>query len=104
LGCGLGIGEITELIILSTCNRIELYAVSPNSSNHDLEIFLSKMQNVSVEELRPHLYHEQGVNTAQHLMKVAAGLDSLVLGEPQILGQVMRALELSRGQNAAGPV
>jgi glutamyl-tRNA reductase len=104
LGCGDGIGSITELIILSTCNRIELYAVSPHSNCNELEAFLSDVQNVSVDKFHPHTYHFSGIEAACHLMKVAAGLDSLVLGEPQILGQVMRALELSRGQNAAGPV
>jgi glutamyl-tRNA reductase len=58
---------------------------------------------VPVQELRPYLYHFQDVDAARHLFDVAAGLDSLVIGEPQILGQITRSLELARGQNAAGP-
>jgi glutamyl-tRNA reductase len=104
LGCGDGIGSIAELIILSTCNRIELYAASPHAIGSELEVFLCEAQNISMDEIHPHTYHFDGMEAARHLMKVTAGLDSLVLGEPQILGQALRALELSRGQNAAGPV
>lgn len=102
LGCGEGIGQLAELVILSTCNRIELYAVSPRESSRALELFLSETQNVPAGEIRPHLYHFRDMDAARHLMEVAAGLDSLVLGEPQILGQVTRALELARGVGAAG--
>lgn len=104
LGCGDGIGSIIELVILSTCNRTELYAVSPHSTGDEAEAFLSDIQAVPINEFHPHLYHASGMDAVRHLMNVSAGLDSLVLGEPQILGQVMRALELSRGQNAAGPI
>jgi glutamyl-tRNA reductase len=58
---------------------------------------------VSVQELHPYLYRFTDLEAARHLFDVAAGLDSLVIGEPQILGQITRALELARGQNAAGP-
>jgi glutamyl-tRNA reductase len=68
-----------------------------------LEAFLSDARDVPVHELHPHLYHFQDVDAARHLFEVAAGLDSLVIGEPQILGQITRSLELARGQNAAGP-
>ena len=101
LGCG-GIHSIDELIILSTCNRIELYAVSSQSSFSALENFLSETRGVHTDELNVHLYHFTDSEAVEHLFKVAAGLDSLVLGESQILGQVTKALELARGQNTSG--
>jgi len=57
-----------------------------------------------VEKIRPYLYRFQDMDAVQHVFEVAAGLDSLVVGEPQILGQVTKALELARGQSAAGPI
>lgn len=93
-----------ELVILSTCNRTELYAVSSHLTFSELEIFLSETCRVPVDVFRPHVYQYADVEAAHHLFDVAAGLDSLVIGEPQILGQIVHALELSRGQNMAGPV
>jgi glutamyl-tRNA reductase len=104
LGCG-EIGEsLSELILLSTCNRIELYAVSPRLAAEDLELFLSETRGVPVDEFRPHLYHYRDEDAIRHLLRVASGLDSLVLGEPQILGQVTNALELARGAGSSGPL
>ena len=94
---------LAELIILSTCNRIEFYAVSNQLSYVELENFLSAARGVPVHDFHAHLYRFADLEAARHLFDVAAGLDSLVLGEPQILGQITRALELARGQNAAGP-
>lgn len=93
-----------ELVILSTCNRTELYAVSSHLTFAELEIFLSETCGVPVNAFRPHVYQYNNVKAACHLFEVAAGLDSLVIGEPQILGQIVRALEIARGQNMAGPV
>jgi glutamyl-tRNA reductase len=104
LGCGNGLDHITELVILSTCNRVELYAVSSESVFDSLEMFLSETRGFPISELRPLLYRLTDEEAVQHLMKVASGLDSLVIGEPQILGQVTHALELARGQAAAGPL
>lgn len=109
LGCGDGqdiipAGYIAELVIVSTCNRIELYVVSGTVIFTELETFLSEARSVEREELRPHLYHYQDMDAVRHLFEVAAGLDSLVIGEPQILGQITHSLELARGQNAVGPV
>lgn len=95
--------SLAELIILSTCNRIEIYAASNQLAYPELEAFLSDARGVPVQELHPYLYRFQDADAARHLFNVAAGLDSLVIGEPQILGQITRALELGRGQNAAGP-
>jgi glutamyl-tRNA reductase len=69
-----------------------------------LEAFLSDVTAVSPSEFRPFAYELDDMGAAQHLYEVASGLDSLVIGEPQILGQVTRSLELAREQNMAGPV
>lgn len=104
LGCGAGIGTVSEMVIISTCNRVEIYAVSKNETAIDLKSFFAETHNLSLNDLNPHLYHYQNTAAVQHLLEVAAGLDSLVLGEPQILGQVTHALELARGQNTVGHV
>ena len=104
LSCGHISGDMVEMVILSTCNRVEIYAVSSEEIFTELEIFLSEVRGVNRDEFTLHLYHHKDVNAARHLFNVAGGLDSLVVGEPQILGQVTRALELARGQNTAGPI
>ena len=160
LACGHIPSPITELLIISTCNRTELYAVSndslPNKTNPKepapvgglstvkahfpakffdikaylsgqetfrvfenkilsgrkpndeifggMEAFLSEISGVERDEFRPHLYHFKDMEAVHHLFNVAAGLDSLVIGESQILGQITRALELARQQNTAGPL
>ena len=95
--------SLAELIIISTCNRVEMYAASDELAFAEMEAVLSDARAVSVDELRPYLYRFEDMEAARHVFDVAAGLDSLVIGEPQILGQITRALELARGQRAAGP-
>jgi len=104
LSCGHTETSLAELVLISTCNRIELYAAANQLAFAELESFLSDTHDVPVEEFRPHLYSFQDMDAVRHLYEVAAGLDSLVIGEPQILGQVTKALELARGQNTAGPM
>ena len=104
LTCGNISSPLSEMIILSTCNRIEIYAASSHLAFSELEAFLADTHGVPVDEFRPHLYRLKDKDAVRHLYEVAAGLNSLVVGEPQILGQVTKALELARGQNAAGPM
>src|SRR5438552_3218483 len=78
--------NLSEAAILSTCNRTELYAAGTDSSA--LIGFLSDYHSVPAEEFLPGLYTLKDSEAAAHLLRVACGLDSLVLGEPQILGQV----------------
>jgi len=104
LSCGRERSPLAEMVILSTCNRIEIYSASNELSFDTLEVFLSETRDIPVEKIRPHLYRFQDMDAVQHLFEVAAGLNSLVVGEPQILGQVTKALELSRGQSAVGPI
>ncbi|HLO27628.1 MAG TPA: glutamyl-tRNA reductase, partial [Anaerolineales bacterium] len=102
--CGGIASVLTELVIVSTCNRIEIYAVSNQLAFAELEAFLSDARGVSAPELDPYIYRLHDMQVVDHLFSVAAGLDSLVIGEPQILGQVTKALELARGQNSVGPI
>jgi glutamyl-tRNA reductase len=92
------------MVLLSTCNRTELYAVSPRLEAEDLELFLSETRGISGDDFRPYLYHYCDEDAIRHLLRVASGLDSLVLGEPQILGQVTNALEMARGAGSSGPL
>lgn len=101
LGCG-GVDVVDELVIVSTCNRIELYAVAGRDAFNDLERFLCEAAGIAAQDVRPVLYRLSDAEAVGHLLDVAAGLDSMVIGEPQILGQITHALELARAQNAAG--
>lgn len=104
LACGHLTTSIAELVIISTCNRTELYTASSHMAIAELEAFLSDASGVPATQFHVHAYRYEDLDVARHLFEVAAGLDSLVIGEPQILGQIVRSLELSRGQNMTGPV
>jgi glutamyl-tRNA reductase len=97
---------LQEGVILSTCNRLEIYAAAHEIAGGKaaLESFLSRLQGIPPGMLKPHLYFMHDQEAALHLMRVAAGLDSMILGEPQILGQVGQALASARGAGAAGPI
>ncbi len=101
---GEGLESVSEMIILSTCNRVEIYAISKEENPEILADFLASTHNLSLSRLKPHLYHYLDGETVQHLFEVVSGLDSIVLGEPQILGQVVHALELARGLSTVGSV
>jgi glutamyl-tRNA reductase len=97
---------INEVVILSTCNRLEVYASADDANAGVLFIkkFLANLQNVSSAELMGHLYNYSGDAAIQHLMRVACGLDSMILGETQILGQVTQAFEDSRKAGMTGAI
>jgi glutamyl-tRNA reductase len=99
-------GSTHEAVVLSTCNRAEVYVASDDiaRSRGDLAAFMSDFHGVDRGELAPHLYDLADLDSARHLFRVAAGLDSLVVGEPQILGQVKEAHALATGAQTVGPV
>jgi glutamyl-tRNA reductase len=102
-------GPGLECAILSTCNRTEIYLGSSidSGSRHGLEelgSFLADLQAVPFEAFREHLYLCEDEQAAQHLFCVAAGLDSLILGEVQILGQTKEAYHTASAAGAVGPV
>lgn len=96
--------HIEEAAILSTCNRIEIYAQGHREhAGCALESFLHRYHQIPDKLLTPHLYHFQGKQALLQLMRVTSSLDSLVLGEPQILGQVKSAYVQAKEQGAVGP-
>ncbi len=96
--------SIEEMTILSTCNRVEIYATAEKKPFQSLESFLVKIKNLSPEEFSSHIYKLSGEEAIDHLLHVASGIDSMVLGEPQILGQVNQALAIARSQNTTGKI
>ncbi len=94
---------VYEAVILSTCNRLEIYAVV-DAGWASIDGFIAGLQNISLEQVLPHLYHHEGMEAARHLMRVACGLDSMILGETQILGQVTRAFSAAQSRGLTGPV
>lgn len=85
--------NIGEGMIVSTCNRVEIYATSrnPDAGIASLRRFMAEYHEVSQDDLLPHLYDYQGEDAIRHVFRVAASLDSMVIGEPQILGQIKTA-------------
>ncbi len=106
LGCGHNArpAGLIELAILSTCNRLELYAVSHTDRFEPLIEFIADTTTVARCEFESHVYRYVNADAVQHLNRVAAGLDSMILGEPQILGQVTEAYEVGLSQRSIGPV
>ena len=86
---------VLECMIVSTCNRVELLAVV-DSPDADLAGFLHRQFGLDAALLRPHLYTQYDRDAVRHLFRVAASLDSMVVGEPQILGQVKEAFAVAR--------
>jgi glutamyl-tRNA reductase len=93
--------HIQEVAILSTCNRLEIYIVTPETEQGIREVtqFLSEYSKLPVASLRQHLFMLLHQDAVMHLMRVSAGLDSLVLGEGQILAQVKHAHKLGQQYN-----
>lgn len=86
--------ELNDLVVVSTCNRTEVYAMS----EHPEQVldWLAHVNGIDVQQLSRHVYRYENAQAVSHLMRVASGLDSLMLGEPQILGQVKTALALAK--------
>jgi glutamyl-tRNA reductase len=98
--------HIGEVVVLSTCNRTEVYAIAErfHGAYADVRNFLSELAFVPPEEFADHLYVHYDAEAVRHLFAVAAGLDSAVIGEAEILGQVRTAWERAGAEGAAGPV
>jgi glutamyl-tRNA reductase len=93
-----------EAVVLSTCNRIEVYIGDAPVTSEALGRWLADWQGVAYETIAPALYARTDLDAVRHLFRVAASLDSLVVGEGQIAGQVKTAYERSREAAAAGPL
>lgn len=94
--------NLPEAALLSTCNRTELYGIGNEASCHLAVDWLAEVGGVAAGELRQHLYIHKDHEAARHAMRVASGLDSMVLGEPQILGQVKEAVRVAADAGMVG--
>lgn len=102
-----GYRGVGECAILSTCNRTEMYAVTqaePKAGLESLESFLSESQELPAGLFRDHFYSHHGGPAVNHLFSVSSGLDSMILGENQILAQVRRAYLAAQEAHSTGPV
>lgn len=102
------LGEGWETVLLSTCNRTELYVFAPPETTGEFGVqrlceFLANERGVPLGDIRPHLYFHEGAGAALHLFQVAAGLDSLIIGEVQILGQTRDAYQAAIDAGVVGP-
>ncbi len=96
--------EVQEAIILSTCNRVELYANISDTikASESIKTFLSEFHNINKGSLDNALYTYDNVNAVRHIFRVASSLDSMVIGEPQILGQLKDAFEFALEKKTTG--
>jgi glutamyl-tRNA reductase len=97
--------DVTEAVVLSTCNRTEVYAVAErfHGAYRDVRDFLAEVAFLAPEDFSDHLYTHYDAPAVTHLFGVASGLDSAVLGESEILGQVKAAWDRARTEGTAGP-
>ena len=96
-------GFSDEAILLSTCNRTELYAVTDAPGDGSLRRWLCEQRGLNDDDMAPYFYIHRDRETVRHSLRVAAGLDSMILGEPQILGQMKNAYRSARAARGAGP-
>jgi glutamyl-tRNA reductase len=94
--------QLRECIIIQTCNRVEVFAISSDANGQRLLEQWASAVNLSNKEFENIVHVERGKDVIYHLLKLASGLDSLVVGEDQVLGQIRRALEFSRKNHYAG--
>lgn len=97
---------LNEGVILSTCNRVEVLAITSDMEKGVWQVkrFLSDFHGIPLETLDEHLYVRSGEDAVKHLLRVAAGLDSMIMGEPQILGQVKDSYSYAVEHNTAGVI
>jgi len=91
-----------EVVILSTCNRTELYCALEQNKGELIIDWLSHHHDISEKKLRKYLYQYSFDEAVRHLLRVACGLDSMILGEPQILGQIKTAYNIAHEEGAVG--
>jgi glutamyl-tRNA reductase len=95
---------LREATIVSTCNRVEVYGRAAGPASDAVAAFLARYHGRAVADLDRHLYRLEGEAAVRHAFRVAASLDSMVLGEPQILGQVKEAYAAAESAGGVGPV
>ena len=98
------LSAVHEAVILSTCNRTEVYCDAEDDALELTREWLAGFHGLAVEDVAPYLYTHEGHRAIQHLLSVASGLDSLILGEPQILGQVKNAFQTANEAGRTGKI
>jgi glutamyl-tRNA reductase len=96
------IDGVKEAVILSTCNRTEIYCAAEAHAQEETREWLARFHGLALEDIAPYLYQHEERHAIEHLLAVASGLDSLVLGEPQILGQVKTAFQTAKDAGRTG--
>ncbi|HLZ09237.1 MAG TPA: glutamyl-tRNA reductase [Chloroflexota bacterium] len=98
--------HLTECVIVSTCNRVEVYTVVESGEDEADYIvgFLASFHGLTPEILRPHVYVHRGNAAVRHVFAVACGLDSMIVGEPQILGQIRADYEAAKLNESVGAI
>lgn len=94
--------NVHEAAVVSTCNRTELYCVTAAAGEREILEWMGRFHELDADELASCAYHYLDDEAARHLMRVAVGLDSMVLGEPQILGQLKEAYQVARRAKGLG--
>ncbi len=97
---------VSEAVVLGTCNRAEVYVATEDltAAGRELRAFFSTFHAVADDEVAAHFYERTDQDAARHLFRVSAGLESMVVGEPQILGQVKHAYFLAADRRSSGPL
>lgn len=97
---------VGEAVLISTCNRVEALLVSPDPEQAiaRTKAFLAAHKNIALDSFEDHLYLHRGEEAIKHVFRVAASLDSMVVGEPQILGQMKEAYRVATEEKASGPI
>ena len=95
-------GHLGEIVLLSTCNRVEIYGTTRQAMGHIKALL--QLLCAEPRDLDPHIYLYEGASAVRHLLRVAAGLDSMVLGETEITGQIKNAYEIARNAGLTGRV
>ena len=95
---------ISESMLISTCNRVEVLMATSDTSNaaDTVKIFFSEFKNLPVSEFEKTLYIHEGDDAVRHVFRVASSLDSMVVGEPQILGQIKAAYQIAISKKTSG--
>ncbi len=96
--------KLDDIAILSTCNRMEVYFRGPIDATDQVKLSLCQRHGFEKSELEPWLYVHQDEQAIRHLIRVATGLDSMVLGEPQILGQLKRCYQVAKEARTLGQI
>ncbi|MBW2669311.1 MAG: glutamyl-tRNA reductase [Deltaproteobacteria bacterium] len=95
---------ISEAMLISTCNRVEVLMATSDTSNaaDTVRVFFSEFKNLPVSEFEKSLYIHEGDDAVRHIFRVASSLDSMVVGEPQILGQIKTAYQIATSKKTSG--